>query len=225
MKKNMFLRVASVLLVLTLLSTCAISGTFAKYVTTGSSEDSARVAQWGIQITATNADALFATEYGATVKSDVDVVAPGTNGTFGGFTVTGDPEVSCKVTYTATVALTGSWEDADGDFYFPLTLTVGGTPVDLSAAQDAIDNSDAADKIEAAIQAAIAAQTATYGPEDTVAAALSFDWAWAFGANDNAISGNDAKDTHLGNIAAGLVDGKTAPNISIDVTATISQVD
>lgn len=225
MKKNMFLRVASVLLVLTLLSTCAISGTFAKYVTTGSSEDSARVAKWGIQITATGADALFATEYGTTVKSDVDVVAPGTNGTFGGFTVDGKPEVSCEVTYTATVELTGSWEDADGNFYFPLTLTVGDTTVDQSAAEGATDKSDAAGKIEDAIEAAIAAQTATYAPGATVAAALAFDWAWAFGDDNKTSSGNDAKDTYLGNIAAGLVDGKTAPNISIDVTATISQVD
>ena len=48
MKKNKMMRLASVLLVLTLLSTSVISGTFAKYITTDSANDSARVAKWGV---------------------------------------------------------------------------------------------------------------------------------------------------------------------------------
>ena len=51
MKKNTFMRVASALLVAVLLTTCAIAGTFAKYTTEVSSEDSARVAYWGFQRT------------------------------------------------------------------------------------------------------------------------------------------------------------------------------
>ena len=47
MKKNRIMRVFSVLLALTLISTCAISGTFAKYVTRAEGEDAARVAKWG----------------------------------------------------------------------------------------------------------------------------------------------------------------------------------
>ena len=50
MKKNKIMRIASVLLVAVLMSTCAISGTFAKYVTEGSSDDTARVAKWGVTI-------------------------------------------------------------------------------------------------------------------------------------------------------------------------------
>ncbi|MBP5766482.1 MAG: hypothetical protein J6X47_05810, partial [Clostridia bacterium] len=46
--KNKMMRIASVLLVAALITTCAISGTFAKYVTKVSGEDSARVAKWGI---------------------------------------------------------------------------------------------------------------------------------------------------------------------------------
>ena len=52
MMKNKMMRAASILLVAVLLSTCAISGTFAKYVTTASGTDTARVAKWGVVITA-----------------------------------------------------------------------------------------------------------------------------------------------------------------------------
>ena len=47
MRKNKMMRAASGLLVAVLLSTCAISGTFAKYTTSTESTDNARVAVWG----------------------------------------------------------------------------------------------------------------------------------------------------------------------------------
>ena len=50
MKKNKLMRLASCLLVGTLLTTCAISGTFAKYTTQDAANDSARVAKWGITL-------------------------------------------------------------------------------------------------------------------------------------------------------------------------------
>ena len=50
MKKNRMLRTASALLVLTLLTTSTIGGTFAKYVTSGRATDTARVAKWGVEI-------------------------------------------------------------------------------------------------------------------------------------------------------------------------------
>ena len=64
MKKNKMMRVASFLLVAVLLSTSVISGTFAKYVTEGSAEDVARVAKFGVTITADGA--LFADTYKTT---------------------------------------------------------------------------------------------------------------------------------------------------------------
>lgn len=90
MKKNKMMRIASILMVVTLLSTCAISGTFAKYVTKVSGEDQARVAKWGI-VLGLNAGEAFATEYKthdengyegefSVVSSNEDkVVAPGTS--------------------------------------------------------------------------------------------------------------------------------------------------
>ena len=51
MRKNKFMRAASGLLVAVLLTTCVISGTFAKYTSTSTGTDSARVARWGFNDT------------------------------------------------------------------------------------------------------------------------------------------------------------------------------
>ena len=109
MKKNRVMRIASVLMALALISTCAISGTFAKYVTKAEGTDSARVAKWGILI-GLNAGDAFAKEYkhsvegdgykGLAVKAEEKVVAPGTNSEEAGAdiigTVFGTPEVATR---------------------------------------------------------------------------------------------------------------------------------
>ena len=133
MKKNMMMRLASVLLVATLLSTCAISGTFAKYVTSAESTDTARVAKFGVVITA-NGDTAFAKNYkdvtgddGTQVVSDVNVVAPGTKGSLASMTLTGTPEVAVKVTYAATLTLT-DWTVDEAD-YCPIVFKVNDTTI------------------------------------------------------------------------------------------------
>ena len=52
MKKNVMMRLASFLLVAVLISTSAISGTYAKYVTEATAKDTARVAAFGVQVAA-----------------------------------------------------------------------------------------------------------------------------------------------------------------------------
>jgi len=108
--KNKLTRVMSVLLVLTLISTCAISGTFAKYTTGAEGEDAARVAQWGIVLTM-DGD-LFAEKYKTddktakveysvvSNKEGQSVVAPGTTGDAFRATVKGTPEVATRYTLT-----------------------------------------------------------------------------------------------------------------------------
>lgn len=105
MEKNRMMRLASALLVLTLLTTCMISGTFAKYTTQATGNDSARVAKWGVTVS-THTD-LFAISYTntndnsgtVTVKSEGadKLVAPGTTGTGLGVTSEGTPEVSYEM--------------------------------------------------------------------------------------------------------------------------------
>ena len=62
MKKNAMLKIAAILMVAVLLTTCAISSTFAKYVTSDSYSDTARVAKWGITLTVSQ-DKMFADNY------------------------------------------------------------------------------------------------------------------------------------------------------------------
>ena len=58
MKKNKFMRLASVMLMLCLITTCAISGTFAKYTTSATATDTARVAKWGVKVVVTGKEAF-----------------------------------------------------------------------------------------------------------------------------------------------------------------------
>lgn len=151
MKKNKMLRLASVLLVLTLLTTSIIGGAFAKYTTQAAATDTARVAKWGVTIS-THTD-LFATAYkdekvdasatNATVKVTTgdtsNLVAPGTEGT--GLSVknaaTSEPEVSYRMTITLgdaakmpTLKYTPTGETTAKD-YEPVKFTVynGTTPI------------------------------------------------------------------------------------------------
>lgn len=114
MKKNRIMRVFSVLLALTLISTCAISGTFAKYVTRAEGEDAARVAKWGVLVSVegnTFADKYEATdeayledggEYAVVSVDGAQVVAPGTSAKEADMalvaTVKGTPEVAARYT-------------------------------------------------------------------------------------------------------------------------------
>lgn len=119
MKKNKTMRLASVLLIAVLLTTSIISGTFAKYVTTGETSDEARVARFGVVVTGSGD--LFSTTYkkvsngngpstatedekpftALTVESSNtdNLVAPGTKNDTGlKLAVTGKPEVDVKIT-------------------------------------------------------------------------------------------------------------------------------
>lgn len=105
MKKNRTMRVAVLLMALTLITSCFVGNTFAKYVTSANGSDTARVAKWGIVLTADSE--LFGAQYGTdndlVVKSsetDTDVIAPGTKGDAVIFTIAGTPEVDFKFTAT-----------------------------------------------------------------------------------------------------------------------------
>lgn len=209
MKKNKAMRLASALLVLTLLTTCAISSTFAKYVTKAEGKDTARVAKFGVTVTAI--DNAFSTVYdsetSATVKSSTTekVVAPGTKGSFTPATVTGTPEVSVKVTNEGTVELGENWTVND-TYYCPLKVKVGNTTLEGTTYANV-------DAFETAIKEAIDGTTKTYAPNTAISSSDStpaISWEWAF-------EGDDAKDTVLGNAANAT--------ISITVTTTVTQVD
>ena len=110
MKKNTFMRLAAVLLVLTLLSTSVIGGTFAKYTTTVSSSDSARVAKWGFNTASIDFENLFAASYD-NVKDGSDelaIIAPGTKGSASFKFENSLENVNPEVAYTFTVSTADS---------------------------------------------------------------------------------------------------------------------
>lgn len=179
MKKNKMMRLASVLLVLVMLTTCVISGTFAKYVDQGSASDSARVAKWGIVIEVTG-DAAFAPGYGADDKASTDlsatattvlsadstanVVAPGTKGDLGAAEITGNPEVDYHVAVACDLNLTG-WVINSTVSYCPIKFVVNDGSADQEFVFDfsgavTIDEFEA--EIEKAVIAALLANTDAY---------------------------------------------------------------
>lgn len=205
MKTNKMMRVASVLLVAVLLTTCAISGTFAKYTTDISATDNAIVAKFAVEAFGVDAD-LYDT---ATVKifnesnvydtlganyadgvNDADVadaatdadpiIAPGTWGTFS-FDVTNNSDVTVEydVAYTAT------------ENGVPLKWSINGTDWETNLAE--LDITD--DRLE-------------MGATETV----TIYWQWDFENTEN------VDDTALGT-ATDLA----KPEVKIDVNFT--QVD
>ncbi len=213
MKKNKMMRIASAVAMATLLSTCVISGTFAKYTTSGEATDTARVAKWGVKVEAAASQELFVKEYtgtedAVTVSATTDVVAPGTNGEFSKFIVEGTPEVKVSVTYDAEVTLSDNWSDGT-NFYCPIVITVAGEKVDTSAAQSAADYASA-------VVAAIEAVSKDFDIGTAITSDLTIAWAWDF--DDEGKGTNDVKDTYLGNL-------ETAPIITVKVTATVTQID
>lgn len=216
-KKAMPFRLAGVLLALVLVTSCFVGGTFAKYVTSGTATDSARVAKWGVEVTATGADA-FATEYDGsenpTVKSSTteNVVAPGTKGTLGGIKITGIPEVTVKIEVTADLKLE-NWT-VDGTDYCPLVFKVGSEEVKMNETITTV--TDLEEAVEAKLTA-LSAETVTPNTDLSTGRDVSISWEWPFH-----VEGNDTKDTALGNAANA---GANVPKITFECTATVTQVD
>lgn len=119
MKKNNMMRLATLMMALMLITTCAVGGTFAKYTTQDNASDLARVAKWGVELQVvgdlygdTYKDVIIKTETKAegdtmtvqSVDASTAVVAPGTKNNNGfTFSLKGQPEVDGTVTTTMKI--------------------------------------------------------------------------------------------------------------------------
>ena len=224
MKKNKAMRLASALLVLTLLTTCVISGTFAKYTTSTTGTDKARVAYWGFDQDAATAIDLFDGEYtNVKASGEVDgfsnVVAPGTSKTstfaFGYTNYKTDKITAPEVAYTFTVnpTITGDYTSLDSNTNFKWTLQKGNetaaeynTVAELLAAIKALSGDASGSKQYAAGNLPTAFTSA-----DEV---YTIGWNWAFSTN----AAGDAADTAMGNAQA-------LDNVTFAITITATQVD
>lgn len=203
MQKNKMMRTASVLLVAVLLSTCAISGTFAKYASEVSASGSARVAKWDIDFDADNTSGkifafdLFNTIYeadGTTSETDVannsndskTVIAPGTGGYFT-ISLKNLSEVSAKYGITYTV-------------------TANSVPLEFKTGEsgDWKSTIDSVSDVSLAMNATQSTDTTIY-------------WRWAFTDATNG-DNRDQSDTRLGTAT-------TLPEVTVTATVTVEQVD
>ena len=231
------MRLASFLLVAVLISTSAISGTYAKYVTADSGSDMARVAKFGVTVDVAGTmfaeaydsvgdgnDAVVTASSNITVQSDGsyantnDLVAPGTKGDMAAITITGKPEVDVIVNYEATKVDLNGWADKDG-YYCPLVITINGTD------KYYLDSYTSELEAENVIKEAIKNYSKTYDANTNLAEKatenLTISWEWPFYTSDE----NDISDTYLGDSAAGMNDGKSAATIEIEVKCTVTQID
>ena len=241
LKNNRTMRAAVLLLALVLITSCFVGGTFAKYVTDGLAMDHARVAKWGVTVTAHATGDVFAEKYDAIAEQPdtviaggvYKVIAPGTKKENAALvTLSGQPEVAVNVTYNAeNFILKGNWLGDANTFYCPLIIKVTGK-VGAAVKTETIECAKITSKneVEAAVKAAVAACSATYEPNTDLSTAavanegLKISWEWPF--EGTADSGQtDEKDTYLGTQAATTVDPDNVPSIWIPVTATVTQID
>lgn len=203
MKKNNVMRIASALLVAVLLTTCAISGTFAKYTTSFSGNSAARVAKWGFTDPGQVTFALFKDTYndGAIASQGGDnVIAPGASGEFRITLMEADDVRETEVAYHFDVTITKS-DDTDDELLAKLVWKLDGQKVGTNGTfaelQTALDNLDG-----------------DYLPGTAPnVSTLNISWEWVFEVD----SATNDDDTDLGQ--AGTAD------VSITFTFSATQIE
>ena len=215
MKKQKFFMLGVITVLVAVLSLTFVSSTFARYTTSDSATDQARVAKWGVYVTASGDDA-FALKYNDAAAADgtqvmsvnaENVVAPGTNGELGSIQIQGKPEVKVSITVDLKLELSG-WE-VDGSFYCPIVFSDGTTTVEGTDHTSAASLIAAVEALADHATAQVAANTDLAGTYD-----CTITWSWA-------IDTDNVKDSKLGNSAA----GGTNSTIKATWSATVEQVD
>ena len=170
---NKVLKIAVVLLITAMLTGVLVSNTLAKYTTSFSGSDTARVAKFEVTSTGFNEGAvdLFDFTYGSAVTSTENVLAPGTSGSIE-LVFANASEVSIAVS-----SLTLSETNA------------AGVPIEYS-----VDNTNFYAAGDAALDSALASVLSeTLAPGESTSA-VSVYWRWVFSSG----AAQDAADTALG---------------------------
>lgn len=216
MKKNRLFILGLVTVFVALVSLTLVSGTLAKYTTTASGSDEARVAYWGFEQTSYDLTGLFANGYTDVVSNDSkDVVAPGTKNEITLTFVSNDtnaPEVDYSLDYTLSitsdVAELLDKLDANKNFVWLFNGTAYQTVAEVVAAFNTLDKQgNAGTKVEDSFK---------------------IGWQWTF-QNElsasptqdeiDAYNAQNAADTYLGNNAHAL---KT---LKVTITTVATQLD
>lgn len=246
-KKHWTLRAAGLLFALVLITSCFVGGTFAKYVTTGSGHESARVAKFGVTMSVAN-DKAFKQTYdtdndsisGTISKSveysgngDENLVAPGTKGSEPVvLSIKGTPEVAVNVKIAAeghdVFLKAGTYPDLTtaaagdtftlGNDYHPITYTLTKT-----GKKDPVKKGNLK-----AITDYLNGLSKDYQAKTDLTSVIGeykLSWEWKFEG------GNDQADTLLGTLAAlgpnslGVNLENYSPQVLLKLTATVTQID
>ncbi len=201
MKKNLAMRVASLVLMCTIVTSCFVSSTFAKYTSSASGSDTVTVAKWAVKAGAEGSELdisgstqaltfnLFDTildTNGNAAEQDVAAgkIAPGTKGSFA-LSVKNESEVNAEYTISF---------EYDG-VQLPLTYSI------------AIDGANKGSSLDGA------SVGGTLNMTDNTADNVVVTWEWPF----EAVSPNtNAADTSLG-VAHGTAE--------VTATLVVTQVD
>jgi hypothetical protein len=206
MKKNRTMRLAALLLVLTLITSCFVGGTFAKYVSTANNEDSARVAKWAFEVNDANivTAETFTFDLFKTIndsdgtsleeniaKKDGTTIAPGTSGEF-----------AIKLENLSEV-------DAKYGIDYTVTKSDDTLPIEFSVNNGATWAADIAD--------VIASDTDTKLAHTNGTTTITVQWKWDFGTSDAVEDAVNKVDTTLGNGGAATV--------TVKAVVTATQID
>ena len=221
------IRLFVLMLALTISTMCLSMGTVAKYATSDSVQDAARVAKFGVEIIAAD-DSTFKTEYSSadnsiTVKSSngEKIVAPGTSDEGGlAFSIRGTPEVATiiDISLTANKDIFLKMKKNGEDFYYrPIQFTLTKDDVvlaqgDLAAIVEAFNNYSATSRREA---------------YSSLSSDFKLTWRWDYSESPVI----DSWDTQLGDLASGIIPTGyvNGENYSVDIeyaiTISVYQVD
>lgn len=244
-KKHWTLRAAGLLFALVLITSCFVGGTFAKYVKSVSGTQIARVARFGVELTAAD-DTAFNTTYAtdaaglsSVISSDGHkVVAPGTGeDDTVTLSITGKPEVAVHVELAMkeeeimdVFLKNGTYPDlttADPDDEFNLAKPYHPVVFTLKK-NDNVERTGTISEISAHL-ATLSKDCAPGTNLSTEFGTYTLSWKWAF--EDADIVNKDQADTLLGALAAKQSAFPYDPGtdyhtgISFTLTATVTQID
>lgn len=193
MKKNIAMRLASLVLMCTIVTSCFVSSTFAKYTSTVTGTGTARVAKWDVTVNGQKETAevdVFTHADANTMVTGADgkkIIAPGTQGSFN-VVLSNKSEVTAAFDMSAT------------------TVNEAGVPLQWS-----VDGTNWEDDFADLGVAGLTGNIAIGGADVT----KTFYWKWAFDATDNPADGQtDATDTTLG------IAGTATPTVSLSAVFT-----
>ena len=220
MKKMKFMRIAAVMLILCLASTCAISGTFAKYTTSVTSQDSARVAKWGFGTMTLDITGLFNTAYTGDngMSAAADAIAPGTTNSVS-FTLVA-AQTTPEVAYSITVSTEGSSIDnsikTNPNIQWKLDTNEWGTwdkmITDIKGLSG--DSTDGSKNY-----AANTAAPAALNTQHTIA------WQWVFETADDTATTDKNEMVEQDKVDTTMGDAATLAAVTLKINITATQLD